>query len=179
MRVLTLNAWGTNGPPVRQSILLNALRELDADILCLQEAALPDLLRALPYPTRFHALESGLAILSRFPVLSHRTVTYPVVSPLEAYRRQALLVELDTGPFSLWAVSTHLAWKAADGATRLAQAENLLALVKELTGPLLMAGDFNAAITETPLQRILQAGFSDLFGTHHPSDAGIDRKSVV
>ena len=173
MKALTFNTWGTNGPPVRQSILLSALRKLDADILCLQEAALPDLLQSLSYSTCIHSDESGLAILSRFPALAHRTITYSIVSPLEPYRRQALLVELDTGSFPLWAVSTHLSWKAADGTTRLAQVENLLELVKGFTGPLMIAGDFNSTVPEAPVQRILQSGFLDLFGTLHPGEAGI------
>ena len=173
MKVLTLNAWGTQGPPIRQSVLLNALCELDADILCLQEATIPGLLQSLPYSTCFHSAESGLAILSRFPLLSRRKTTYPVVSPLEPYRRQALFTELDTGIFPLWVVTTHLAWKAEDGVTRLAQVEGLLELVERLTDPLLLAGDFNSTVTEAPVQRILGSGFTDLFGSLHPSEVGI------
>ena len=84
MRVLSFNTWGIHGPARRRPVLEQAVRALGANLLCLQEAA--DLAQP-DRPTRLLAPESGLAILSRFPAASHRTITYETRSPLEPYRR--------------------------------------------------------------------------------------------
>lgn len=173
MRILTLNAWGTNGPPARISLLLNTLCDLQPEILCLQEGTIPGLLGSLPYTTCFHSADSGLAILSSFPTLGREKLTYPVVSPLEPHRRQALAVNLDAASGPFWVITTHLAWKKEDGASRLAQVEELLDFTRNLVGPLLLAGDLNATPDEPPMQRLMEAGFQDLFAHCNPGQPGI------
>ena len=173
MTVVTLNTWGVNGPPERRPVLLNAIRELDADILLLQEATDARLLTELDYPFLFTAAEGWLAIASRWPAERHGSVTYKTVSPMETYRRQLLLAEIQAPGGPLWTGCTHLSWKAEDGATRLAQAEELVRLVSELPEPLLLGGDFNAPPEEPPIQRIRKAGFTDLHAKLHPSEPGI------
>ena len=173
MKVLTYNTWGIYGPPERQPVLAEAIRKVAADFVCLQEAVQPGLLDSLGYPSQFYAKEGGLAILSRFPARSHREITYRTVSPLEPYRRQALLVELQVGTTHLWVVNTHLAWKAEDEATRLAQIEELLEKVTPLAPHLLLSGDFNASPEQAPIRRLAESGFRDLFATLNRSELGI------
>lgn len=173
MKILTLNTWGINGLEERRPFLVQAIRNLSADIVLLQEVTDPSLLDELGYPVRLAAGEGWLAIASRFPALRHRSVVYAAVSPLETYRRQLLLAQLETEAGPVWVGCTHLSWKAADGATRLAQAEELLHLVSDLPDPVLLGGDYNATPGEPPIRRLREAGFADLFEQLHPSDAGI------
>lgn len=173
MRILTLNLWGIFGPPQRRPVLIQQLQTLQADILCLQEATDPDLLKVLAYPTCIHHPEPGLAILSRFPARSQRSIIYKTVSPLEPYRRGALLAELETDVAALWVATTHLSWKAEDDASRLGQAEELARILEPLPDPLLLSGDFNAPPSAPPVQGLLKVGFVDLFAALHPSEPGI------
>lgn len=173
VKVLTLNTWGRNGPPERRPLLIQAIRELQPDIALLQEVTDPSLLDELGCPTRLLAGEGWLAIATRFPALRHGSVTYRTVSPMEPYRRQILLAQLDTGAGRVWAGCTHLSWKAEDGATRLAQTEELVRLVSELPEPLLLGGDFNAPPEEPPIRRMREAGFTDLHARLHPSEPGV------
>lgn len=174
MKILTLNTWGKNGPADRRALLVQAIRDLDPDVACLQEVTDPGLLEALAdYPVRLHAPQGGLATLSRFPASSSRIFTYSAVSPLEPYRRQLLLAELSCAAGPLWVGNTHLAWRAEDEPTRLAQVEQLLYWVATLRPAVLLAGDFNAAPDQAPIARIREGGFTDLFGHLHPDEAGI------
>lgn len=173
MRILTLNTWGVHGPPDRQLVLLEAIRSLTPDILCLQEITDPKILNSLSTPHRAHAPDSWLALLSRFPMFSQRIITYQAISRLEPYRRQALLTELKVGPDTLAVVNTHLAWQAADEPTRLVQVEELLETVAPLGDRILLSGDFNAAPETEVIRRIREAGFVDLFARFHGNDPGI------
>ncbi len=163
MKVLTLNMWGAYGPPERRPVLREAILKTEADLLLLQEANLPDnFLESLPYPARFHFPEAGLAVLSRFPAREEKRLTYTVVSPLEPHLRGALFARLEIDGKNLWVGTTHLAWKADDGATRLAQAEELLTFAASLPDPVLISGDFNAVSSDPPIQRMISSGFTDL-----------------
>ncbi|MBI3615414.1 MAG: endonuclease/exonuclease/phosphatase family protein [Candidatus Omnitrophica bacterium] len=173
MRIVTFNTWGTYGPPARRPVLVEAIRTLNPDLLCLQEVADEKLLDSFSYPTRLHTPESGLAVLARFPAAAHRVVTYQTQSPFETYPRQALMVHLDLGTKPLWAVTTHLAWMAQDEAARGAQVQELLGLVTALGEDVLLSGDFNAAPEAPSIRKIQEAGFLDLFATAHPDEPGI------
>ncbi len=163
MKVLTLNAWGAYGPPERRPVLREAILQADADLLLLQEANVPDnFLESLPYPVRLHFPEAGLAILSRFPAREEKRLTYRVASPLEPHLRGALFTRLEIEGKNLWAGTTHLAWKAEDGATRLVQVEELLAFAAALPDPMLVGGDFNAPPEDPPARRMISGGFTDL-----------------
>ena len=155
-------------------MLREAILKLDADLLLLQEANVPGLLESLPYPAHLHFPEAGLAILSRFPILNSREVRYSIPSALEPHLiRGALLAQINTGSFQIQTVSTHLAWKADDGGTRLAQVEELLALAAGLPEAFLLGGDLNAPPTDPPARRIIAGGFTDLYARLSPGDAGI------
>ncbi|GEM_PF-1940236 len=172
-KVLTLNTWGIHGPTARRAVLLAAIRSLDPDILCLQEVTDGDLLESLSYPTQLYAPTSWLALLSRFPVTAQQRLTYQAVSSLEPYRREALVAKLQIGSSDLWVANTHLAWQAGDETTRLAQVEELLQFVAPLGDRLLLGGDLNTPPETVPIQKILKAGFQDLFSSLHPGDSGI------
>ena len=146
-------------------MLREAILKADADLLLLQEANIPEnFLESLPYPARFHFPEAGLAILSRFPAREEKRLTYQTASPLEPHlTRGLLLARLDVDGKPLWAGTTHLAWKAEDGATRLAQAEELVKATAGLPGPVLIGGDFNAPPEDPPARRMISGGFSDLY----------------
>lgn len=172
MKIATFNTWGNYGPPERKPVLAQAIRNLDADLVCLQEVVDPACLEPFSYPVRLHASAGNLALLSRFPLVSHREITYRAVSPLETVARQALLVELSVNGRPFWAVTTHLSWKETDETTRLAQTEELLQAVEPLGGRVLLSGDFNAEPAHAPMDRIRQAGFVDLFARRHPKEPG-------
>ncbi len=174
MKIATLNLWGTRGPAERRGVLLGALRDFSADILCLQEATDESLLEESGFSTRLTASQSGLALLSRFPAKSHEVRTYAACSTLETYHRGFLLVELSLESFDLWIAVTHLAWQAADEPTRLKQVEELLRWTASLKkGGLLLAGDFNAEPHSPPVRRIVESGFVDLWARFHSNQAGI------
>ena len=173
MKILTLNTWGVHGPTERRLALVEAIRSLKPDILCLQEVTDPKLLDSFLYTTRLHLPDSWLSTVSHFPVLEHRVLSYSAISPLEPYRRQALLVKLQAGSDPLWVVNTHLAWQAADEATRLAQVEELLTQIAPLGDRLVMGGDFNASPETLVIQGIRDNGFIDLFARFHPHDPGV------
>ncbi len=173
MRVLTLNAWGAYGPPERRPVLREAILQTDADLLLLQEANVPGLLEQLPYAARLHFSEAGLALLSRFPVLAEKQLTYEVISPLEPHVRGALFAQMEIRGTRLWAGTTHLAWKADDGATRLAQVEELLSFTASLSDSVLVGGDFNAPAADPPVLRMVSGGFTDLYARAAPGNPGI------
>ena len=173
MRVLTFNTWGSYGPAARRPVLLQAIRALKAEILCLQEVVDRSLLKDLSYPTEIWAQTGGLAILSRLPLITHLEITFKTCSPLESFPRQTLFVQLKHESLSLWVGTTHLAWKAEDEATRLAQVEELLDHASRLPDPLLLSGDFNATPYSAPIRKIVGEGFLDLFVALHPDDSGI------
>ncbi len=151
---------------------MEAIRTIDPDILCLQEVPSPAFLTALKLPTRLYAPEGGLAIVSRLSARSSQTVTYDTCSALESYQRQVLLVELEAEGGSLWVATTHLSWRQEDTATRLGQTEELLNLTKSLGCPMLITGDLNASADQASIQKILAAGFEDLFSRLHPTEPG-------
>jgi endonuclease/exonuclease/phosphatase family metal-dependent hydrolase len=174
MKILTFNCWGKYGPLARQPYLFKTIRDVNADILCLQEAPDATFLQSLRYPVVFHDPQTGLALLSRFPAVGQsHTRLYKTRSPLEEYPRGVLLAELLVGRNNLWVGTTHLSWKAEDEASRFAQAEELAKGSQTLKGTLLMGGDFNASPEQAPVRRLREAGFVDLFGTLHPKDKGI------
>lgn len=173
LKIATYNLWGDYGPPERKPLLLKALRDLEADLLCLQESVDPDFLNPLPHRTRFHAPTGNLSVLSRFPATEHRILTYRTRSTLEAYTRAALAVRLEVSGRPFWAVTTHLSWKAEDEATRTSQAEELLKFVEPFDGAVLVTGDLNTTPDRPPVRRLRKAGFRDLFEEANPSDPGI------
>jgi len=173
MKLVTLNTWGSAGPPERQRVLQKALRTLDADLLCLQEVPDPNGFAQLrDWPFCLHATESGLAILSRFPIVSHRIETYPTISPFSDEKRQLLMAQVAVDRQMFWVANTHLAWKKEEEPTRLGQVNDLVDLLSPLKGTIVLAGDFNATCQEASIVRLTQSGWIDLFQRFHPDQPG-------
>lgn len=179
LRILTLNTWGTRGPfEARCEALRRYLPLLAPDLVCLQEAfepAMADLIAdgaALPH--RVAERSAGLELLSRHPIRSHRILRSRVVSPHEINDRRFLLAALAVGPDqTLWIGCTHLAWKAEDEATRVAQVEEILQATAPLQEqPIVLAGDLNATPGSESIRRLRAAGWTDAFAVLHPDEPG-------
>jgi endonuclease/exonuclease/phosphatase family metal-dependent hydrolase len=168
LRILSLNAWGDHGPPQRQPVLQKAIETLAPDILCLQETPLK-LLSRLKIPVRASAPETGLSISSRLPLLGKQLLQYTTRSPLESCQRQALLVQVKTDQGPLGVATTHLAWKAEDGASRLGQVEELLNWIPHPEEPVVLTGDFNAEPHSAPIRKLIKAGFLDGLAAKEPA----------
>jgi endonuclease/exonuclease/phosphatase family metal-dependent hydrolase len=162
LRVVTLNFWGLQPPfEVRMKLAIRQLRELDPDVVCMQEV-LPhagattahQLAIALGMHAHYHrawhgnAGEEGLAILSRTPLLEHAALELPSRNPLDDQR--ILLsgrVETKGGP--IWVHTTHLNYRLDDGYSREAQVEAIDASIRArgrdtTDSPQILCGDFNA-----------------------------------
>jgi endonuclease/exonuclease/phosphatase family metal-dependent hydrolase len=166
MRIVTWNIQGGKGMDGRRSItrIAELLRELDADVICLQEVhqQLPwswfqdqpkKLERLLDYKVIFGpAYRLGIgaygnAVLSRLPVrsVSH----YKMPNDIECRRdtfswavRRGLMqviVETPQGPVAV--MNTHWSLVAND---RLASAEAIGEIVSQTLEPVILAGDLNA-----------------------------------
>jgi len=180
LRCVTFNAWAL---PVRipsqekrrrLKRLPQALAELDADIIVLQEMfdvrARRKLLRELcpPYSTTADAMgdrrilklvkidaTGGLLVLSRLPITNSRFIPHPAglgKKPDERVgRKGAMFVQLETplGPVTLFAIHLYAGTKSVDTQVRDAQLAPLLKqLENEANGsPVLLAGDINTSPT--------------------------------
>jgi endonuclease/exonuclease/phosphatase family metal-dependent hydrolase len=178
MKIVTINLWGTYGPYAeRRKLFLEELGRLRPDILCLQEITDPNLAAEIQMkialPSAAENYDAGLAILTRFPILSERILKYAAVSPNETNDRRAVIVELEIGNINLVVANTHLSWKAEDGMIRLAQVRELLGAVSKTKSPALLAGDFNDVPQSPAVQEIKKSGFVDLFELIHPDEAGL------
>lgn len=81
----------------------------------------------------------GVAILSRFPIgaVDHRKYE----NKRETERRGMIRVTVDVGGKSINFVTTHLDYQYDDG--RLFEAEQMLRFLQDVSGPLIVVGDFN------------------------------------
>jgi endonuclease/exonuclease/phosphatase family metal-dependent hydrolase len=166
LRVITWNVWGRYGPwPARQAVILDNLRTVAADIVCLQEAWADDahsqpaeLAAALGlsyvYGPAFeiNGAWSGNAVLSRWPILRHEVVELPMQGGGAAdtdagERRLAVFAEVDgpRGPIQVFC--THLSWRADWSGVRQEQVRALCRLVASTRPrplPAIVCGDLNA-----------------------------------
>jgi len=81
----------------------------------------------------------GVAILSRFPILTTEHRMY--LNRREAERRGLLRIEVSSGGHRLSFATTHLDYQYEDG--RIYEAGQLLDFLKVEKGPLILVGDFN------------------------------------
>lgn len=163
----TFNIWHDAGGnwPQRLDLLTAALREIDADVIALQEV-LEDAARGLPnqadtlaaalgYPApHFVAPDPegapkryGNAILTRLPVLD---VARRKLEPLSDYRT-AIRVRVQAGVGPVDVVATHLAWQPDAGSVRSQQLADLLGWLPGDGTPLIVMGDFNAPLSDPGL----------------------------
>jgi len=161
MRVLTWNLWWRFGPwEARQRAITATLRRIDADVLALQEvwaevdgeneAAI--LAAELGYEHVFvpgfddGTLAFGLAVLSRWPILSMEARALPSLPDVDELRvALKAAIEGPRGRFEVY--TTHLNWRYDQSHVRQLQVRALAELVSETDGrtyPAIVCGDFNA-----------------------------------
>ena len=166
MRIITLNLWGREGPwRARHALAARQLRGLAPDLLCLQEVVGWDDLLGLAEALTMSVLVadpggSDLAVLAtprvRREVRATEQRECVTRSPLEERSRGACLLRLRDGSTVL---TTHLSWRADDGATRRAQLDELLGWMGEV--PALLCGDLNAPLDAPELAPLWEQGFGD------------------
>lgn len=174
IRVVTFNIWHDAGDwAARLPLLLQALREADADVIALQEV-LEDSKKNLPnqadtiaralggYSVHFFATEPpgsprryGNAILTRLPVIAEASKK---LEPLNDYRT-ALRVRVSAHGRPVDIVATHLAWQPEAGPVRAQQVADLMSWLPEDGVPLVVLGDFNAPLSDFGLAALSSPRF--------------------
>lgn len=163
LTVATFNIWHDQKDwPARLPLIIAALRQVDADVIGLQEV-LEDAAKGLPNQARTLAealghrmvfvstdpegspRRYGNAILTRLPILEQ---DWRKLEPLDDYRT-ALRVRVTAGGRAIDVVNTHMHHTAGGGAIRARQTADLLAWLKGRDAPLVVLGDFNA-VQEDP-----------------------------
>jgi endonuclease/exonuclease/phosphatase family metal-dependent hydrolase len=164
VRVLTWNLWWRFGPwGARQAAIVETLRRVDADIVCLQEvwetrdgqSQADDLAAALGLHAAYGAglgldlaPESlGNAVLSRWPITGTKVAMLPAPSGLDELRCVVRAgIDGPRGPLEVF--TTHLNWRLDQSAVRQQQVRAICELVDETkrdrTYPPILCGDFNA-----------------------------------
>jgi len=164
VRVLTWNVWWRFGPwEARQPAILDTLRRIDADIICLQEVwetregeSQPRALaEALGYQ---HVAASGLdlelapesmgnAVLSRWPITAGRAGALPAPKGLDELRT-ILRADIDGPRGRLEVFCTHLNWRLDQSHVRQQQVAAACEFVASTRDgrsyPPILCGDFNA-----------------------------------
>jgi endonuclease/exonuclease/phosphatase family metal-dependent hydrolase len=123
----------------------------------------------------------GVAVLSRFPILAidHRRYA----NRRERERRGFIRVEVEVGGRRINFVTTHLDYQFLDG--RVFETEQLLDALKDVRGPLIVAGDFNEEPRVGAYEMMLKAGFADGWtqetapGLTYPADKPVKRIDYV
>lgn len=170
MRITTWNIWWKFGPwRERRPAVLRTLRELESDIICLQEVALD--------PGDNHAVELagalglfaavpenddaslGNAILSRWPIDSTETIPLPSRTGDDG-PRTLLLARVDAPVGAMLVANTHLAYRFDESALRRTQLEHICALIAERRNdaetvfPPILCGDLNAVPTSDEIRML-------------------------
>ena len=99
----------------------------------------------------------GNAILSRFPILAQTNHLYAL--NLNGEQRGLLQVRVKVEGRTLNFFNTHLDYHA-DNTERLGCARELVAMISQLDGPLVVTGDFNA-VPESPTIKLLRGHLTD------------------
>lgn len=164
MKIVTINIlsdltyW-----KARRSLLVRDLRELNPDIVAIQEARIPEktaewLADELEYPHLFIAPKLGqgrekeaIVILSRLPFKSTDWLD------LQSQDRVAQYVVVEVDGVDVVVVNGHYYW-GSDEEIRLSQMESMLKWIREenVSGPLVTCGDFNALPESPTIGRVLE-----------------------
>lgn len=174
MRLVSLNTWKAEGDyPRRVQAMAQGLATLSADVIALQEdlrtadglthtalalaRALGMQLSWVPARPKLRSVglrrtptTSGLAVLSRQPVLEHRVLALPADE--RDGERVAQAVRLPALHGGGWLVNLHLTHLADRADLRRQQLKEALDWAAALApgGPVLVCGDFNAPATAFP-----------------------------
>ncbi len=102
------------------------------------------------------------ALISRFPILSHRTHQLP--NPNRAQPRAALEARLDVDGTTVTVFVTHL--EVADSGSRVAQAEALADIASSTPTPRIIMGDFNATPAHALETALMLREHNDTYALH-------------
>ena len=162
VRVATWNVWWRFGPwEERAPAIVETLRRLDADIVCLQEVWGADdgstfsgvlgeslgMEHAFATELELDGLSFGNAILSRWPITSsdHRRLPAP---DGQDEQRTVVRAEIEGPRGPLQVFCTHLNWRFDHSAARQEQVRFIaewIAASKPRTYPPILCGDLNAS----------------------------------
>ncbi|MDT7807269.1 MAG: hypothetical protein QOJ70_1082 [Acidobacteriota bacterium] len=112
---------------------------------------------AFAYNLDYQGGQYGVAVLSRFPILAIDHRRYANLHEHE--RRGFIRVEVEIKGRRLNFVTTHLDYQSAEG--RLYEARQLLKALEEVSGPLIVTGDFNEDPWGGVYELMNGAGFAD------------------
>jgi endonuclease/exonuclease/phosphatase family metal-dependent hydrolase len=161
VRVATWNIWWRFGPwETRQPLVVEELRRIDADVVCLQEVWGTDDTTAgdliadeLGYECRYAGLVElspgvrfGNAVLSRWPITDHEHRALPALDEPDEHRL-VLRADVDGPRGPLQVFCTHLNWRFDHSHVRQAQVQAIASFVQESRPreyPPVVCGDFNA-----------------------------------
>ena len=164
-RVATYNiAAGANNFKVDLKLTANAIKKINPDIIALQEvdrnterSGKIDQIKILSELTGYNYVygktidfqggEYGVAVLSKYPIVSHEIIRLPYTDTLtkkEEEPRIALVTKVDVPGFEVPVtfINTHLDWHK-DPNIRLQQVRAINEATADIRGIKILAGDFN------------------------------------
>ena len=181
LSVVTLNLYHDKDDwPKRREQIADTLRELQPDVIALQEVlqheTLPNqaewLAQELGYQSYFISVDPedklrryGNALLTRQPVLARGQQH---LNPMDDSRTVGFVrIKLQGQPVNVYV--THLHHTPEGRALRVQQVDDLMAFIHSTSEgmPSVVAGDFNTA-ADSPELDCLRSEFTDSFGTLHP-----------
>jgi endonuclease/exonuclease/phosphatase family metal-dependent hydrolase len=185
LTVITLNIWHDQRDwPRRRAMILDELRALRPDVICLQEVLQHATLRnqahdlgdSLGYRVTFASVDAetsvkryGNAILARHPMLE---TDWKPLEPKSDYRVVShMRIDFRGRPLDVFV--THLHHTDEGAAIRAEQIRDLLSYVKTRRGKgaVVLAGDFNAS-PGTPELEALTKSYVDVFAALNASSGG-------
>jgi endonuclease/exonuclease/phosphatase family metal-dependent hydrolase len=210
LRICTINFWGVEPPLERRLALASRqLIELAPDVVAMQEVrpldgragrSTADVLAEALCMSRVYEVavswadgafgagrpggQEGLALLSRFPILEHRSTPLPEARPTEARILLSARIGAEAGP--IWCHTTHLHYRLDDG---LAREKQVLAIDETVRSigrgaddpPHILCGDFNAPPDADEIRFLRglctlggrRTHFQDAWLRVHPDEPGI------
>lgn len=122
---------------------------------------------AFAFNLRYQGGQYGVAILSKSSILA--TDHHLYFNTREAERRGFIRAEVHIGGHLINFVTTHLDYQYEDG--RVYEAQQLLAAMKDVKGPLIVVGDFNDVPTGEAY-KLTRQSFDDAWSLANPGDEG-------
>ncbi len=206
IRIVTLNLWGIE-PPLEDRLSLAAaqLAALTTDVVGLQEVrpingregqtTAQQLAETLGYHCVYEQAlcwddgafylghpggQEGLAILSRYPIATHRVTPLPEARATE--KRILLSAQLQTPAGNIWCHTTHLHYRLDDGVARERQVAAIDEVLRAIDTdePQFLCGDFNATPDHDEIRFLRglttlegrRTHYQDAFLRVHPDEPG-------
>src|SRR5205807_1483074 len=122
---------------------------------------------AFAFNLKYQGGQYGVAMLSRYPIRATDHRLYK--NTREAERRGFIRAEVNIDGRIVNFATTHLDYQYEDG--RVYEAEQLLAALKDVKGPLIVVGDFND-VPAGGAYKLVSDQFSDARAANHVDDQG-------